>query len=289
MSLLLNQFFKKVTPSAVFQRALPKKAITSFFKYAANCSITPWKNWMIRRFIQKYGVNMQEAIQQTPQDFKNFNDFFIRKLKPELRPITFDEHDILSPVDGCVRQIGQIKAGKFFNAKGHFFTLYELLGGNFQRCIPFLQGTFANLYLAPRDYHRVHMPYAGTLKTMTYIPGKLFSVKESSVNAIPSLFSLNERLVLTFDTAIGPMVMVLVGAMIVGNLHVVWHGDITREKKIREWDYTQKPLHFNAGDEIGHFRLGSTVILLFDNEQALNIQWKSDLEKLQYGKPIGLC
>lgn len=229
---------------------------------------------------------MQEAIIQNPTDFKNFNDFFIRHLKPELRPLTVDSKFILSPVDGCVRQIGQIEGGKIFNAKGHFFTLYELLGGDFQRCTPFLQGSYANLYLAPRDYHRVHMPCDGTLKSMIYIPGKLFPVKESSVKAIPSLFSQNERAVLIFDTAMGPMAMILVGAMIVGNLHVVWHGDIKREKKIRQWDYTSNPHHLKAGDEVGHFRLGSTVILLFNQAEQI-IEWKSNLSNLRYGQVIG--
>lgn len=272
--------------NAAFQRILPQQTITWIFKKAANCSSVSWKNWMIQRFIRKYGVNIQEAIIQKAEDFKNFNDFFIRKLQPELRPIATDTDAILSPVDGCVRQIGAVNQGKIFNAKGHFFTLYELLGGDLQRSTPFFQGTYANLYLAPCDYHRVHMPYAGTLKTMTYVPGKLFPVKESSVNAIPSLFSQNERLILIFDSTIGPIAMILVGAMIVGNIHVVWHGDITREKKIRHWDYSDKPLHFKAGDEVGHFKLGSTVITLFTNKDK-TIEWNPDLQHLQYGQPIG--
>lgn len=279
-------FSKLSSPNAIFQRLLPQRAITSFFRNAANCSIKPWKNWMIRYFIQKYKVNMQDSIIQNPTDFKNFNDFFIRKLRPELRPISSDKNIIISPVDGCVRQIGQIEAGKIFDAKGHFFTLYELLGGNFQRCTPFLQGAYANLYLAPRDYHRIHMPCDGILKSMTYIPGKLFPVKESSVKAIPSLFSQNERLVLFFDTAMGPIAMVLVGAMIVGNLHVVWHGDIAREKKIREWNYSSNPYHLKAGEEVGHFRLGSTVIVLF-NQTTHAVQWQSNLSELRYGQVIG--
>jgi phosphatidylserine decarboxylase len=277
---------KNYSFNALFQRVLPQRTITAFFRNAANCSVKPWKNWMIRYFIQKYQVNMNEAIIQNPIEFKNFNDFFIRHLKPELRPIAKGSTTIVSPVDGCVRQIGQVEGGKIFNAKGHFFTLHELLGGNFERCAPFLQGAFANLYLAPRDYHRIHMPCDGTLKSMTYIPGKLFPVKESSVKAIPSLFSQNERAVLFFDTAMGPMVMVLVGAMIVGNIHVVCHGDITREKKIREWDYTSNPHHFKVGDEVGHFRLGSTVIVVF-NQTDQTINWESDLFILRYGQIIG--
>lgn len=272
--------------NAAFQRILPQKTITWVFKKAANCTTPPLKNWMIRRFIRKYGVNIQEAMLQNPDDFKNFNDFFIRQLKPALRPIMLDNKMIISPVDGCVRQMGHVIHGKIFNAKGHFFTLYELLGGNLERSVPFLQGTYANLYLAPRDYHCVHMPYTGALISMIYVPGKLFPVKESSVKAIPSLFSQNERLVLVFDTAIGPMAMVLVGAMIVGNLHVTWEGDIAREKEVREWDYTDHPIRLNAGDKIGHFKLGSTVIILFPNKEH-TIEWLKDLQNLKYGQKIG--
>lgn len=269
-----------------FQRMLPQRITTRIFRILANCSIKPWKNWVIRRFIEKYHVNINDAILQDPNDFKNFNTFFIRHLKPELRPICKDEKAIVSPVDGCIRQLGDIVEGKIFNAKGHSFTLYELLGGDEANNLPFSQGTYTNLYLAPSDYHRVHMPYSGKLERMIYIPGKLFPVKESSVEALPSLFSINERLVLFFDTAIGQMAVIFVGAMIVGNIHVVWHGDIAREKKIRTWNYTDKSIHFNAGDEIGHFKLGSTVIILFTNKEH-TVQWQNDLDKLQYGQKIG--
>lgn len=272
--------------SALFQRMIPQKAITWIFKKAANSSFKPLKNWMISRFILKYNVNMSEAMIQNIQLFENFNAFFIRQLKSELRPITRNEKTIASPVDGCVRQMGLVQQGKIFNAKGHAFSLYELLGGDLERCTPFLQGTYANLYLAPSDYHRVHMPYAGKLKTMIYIPGKLFSVKESSVNVLPNLFSQNERIVLVFETAIGPMVMVLVGAMIVGNMHVVWEGDIVRSKNIRQWDYSNDAIEFAAGDEIGHFKLGSTVFVLFTNQNH-TVTWEKELGHLQYGQVIG--
>lgn len=273
--------------NTAIQHMLPQRAITAFFRAAANCPQKTFKNWMIRRFIREYGVNMEEAIIQNPESYKTFNEFFIRKLKSEYRPMETDEQAIVSPVDGCVRQLGKIEKGKIFNAKGFPFTLYELLGGELARALPFFQGTYINLYLAPCDYHCVHMPYAGNLKKMIYIPGKLFSVKESTVNLVPTLFSQNERLVLIFDTDIGPMAVILVGAMIVGNLHVVWHGDVTREKNIREWDYTKKPLRLEKGDEVGHFKLGSTVITLFTNKSHL-IQWSNDLEKLCYGQKIGV-
>jgi phosphatidylserine decarboxylase len=270
---------------SVIEQMLPQRFTTWVFKICANSSIKPFKNWLISRFIVKYGVNIHEAIFQNPEDFKTFNEFFIRQLKQELRPICHEKQAIVSPVDGCVRQIGAIEHGKIFNAKGHYFALYELLGGSFERCVPFLHGKYANLYLAPCDYHRVHMPYAGTLKTMIYVPGKLFPVKESSVKANPSLFSQNERLVLMFDTNIGPMAVVLVGAMIVGNMHVVWHGDILREKKIRLWDYSNQLIRLNAGDELGHFKLGSTVICLFANHSH-SVTWIKELERLHYGQKI---
>lgn len=241
---------------------------------------------MIGHFIKKFHVNMADAEIENIDEFDSFNTFFIRKLKPSLRPITHNTRVVVSPVDGAVRQAGTVEHGNIINAKGHGFSVYTLLGGNFERCAPFLQGSFINLYLAPCDYHRVHMPYAGTLKSMTYIPGKLFSVKESSVNAIPSLFSKNERLVLMFDTAIGPMAVVLVGAMIVGSMQTVWHGDIQREKKIREWHYDPSLFHFNAGDEIGHFKLGSTVIVFFSHHHCA-VEWTTGEQKLHYGQKIG--
>jgi len=273
------------------QFLLPQRILTWIFGQAANCTAKPWKNWMIRRFARKYQVNINEALLENPEDYPNFNAFFIRRLKPELRPICPSKDAILSPVDGHVRQIGFIEHGKIFNAKGHAFTLYELLGGNLERTSPFLQGAFANLYLAPNDYHRVHMPYKGTLKSMIYIPGKLFSVRESTANTLPRLFSRNERLVLFFDTAIGPMAMILVGAMIVGSLSTVWHGDITRTSQIQIWHYEKDPMTFEAGDEIGTFKLGSTVILLFTHTAPHLIQWESnthcsDTASIRYGQKI---
>ncbi|WP_133127632.1 archaetidylserine decarboxylase [Legionella nagasakiensis] len=260
---------------------LPKQALTTFSGFLANVKKPAIKNHLIRRFIRQYGVNMSEALEETPENYACFNDFFIRHLKPECRPISTT--DIVSPVDGFVSEIGDITAGKLLQAKGRYYSVPQLLTCEQEKSSSFNQGRFATLYLSPKDYHRVHMPIEATLKDMIYVPGKLFSVQPVTSRTIPHLFARNERLVIFFDTAAGLMAMVLVGATIVGGIGTSWHGDIRRGRQKMHFIYpsdTNRILLPKAA-EMGYFKLGSTVILLFAENQR--VEW---LEKIHPGSRI---
>lgn len=271
------------------QYVVPKQTLTTFAGLLANIKISAVKNHLIRRFIKKYGVDMTEARQENAEDYTCFNDFFIRQLKPECRPLA--NVDIISPVDGYVSEIGRIEAGKLIQAKKRDYSVQQLLACDLALSKQFEQGVFATLYLSPKDYHRVHMPMSGTPKEMIYIPGKLFSVQPTTARVIPRLFASNERLVVFFDTAIGLMAMVLVGATIVGRIGTSWHGDVRRSRKSTNFIYTpeQNPEKWLLkGIEMGYFKLGSTVILLF--AEGSNIQWKQHIkagDKIQFGEPLG--
>ena len=223
---------------------------------------------VIRWFIKQYNVNMAEALHSDPQHFKTFNDFFVRELKPDARPITSDESVITHPADACVSQFGPITDGQLIQAKGHNFSAQELLGGDGALAAEFADGEFATLYLSPRDYHRVHMPCDGTLRQMIYVPGDLFSVNPLTAENVPNLFARNERVVSIFDTEFGPMAQVLVGATIVGSIEQVWAGTVTppRGNSVYKWDYPAQgnnAVVLKKGQEMGRFKLGSTVINLF--------------------------
>jgi len=235
----------------------------------------PWlKNRLIGWFVRRYQVDMREAQIEDPLAFENFNAFFTRALKSAARPLDTTDGTLLCPVDGAVSQIGDIGQGRIFQAKGHSFSAQALLGGDPERAAPFQGGRFATLYLSPRDYHRVHMPIAGTLREMIYVPGRLFSVNPLTASAVPDLFARNERVVCLFDTACGPMALVLVGAMIVASIETVWGGQIAPlQRKVKRFAY-DTPVHLQAGAELGRFRLGSTVILLFGQQK---INWNHEL------------
>lgn len=215
---------------------------------------------------------MSQAKQPDYKAYANFNDFFTRELKPELRPIAENPKIVISPVDGIVSQAGRIKQGRIFQAKGHYFNLVDLMGGSEARSLAFWQGQYTTLYLAPKDYHRVHMPFAGRLEEMIYVPGRLFSVNPKTASAIPSLFAVNERMIALFSTEIGPMAVIMVGAIIVAGIETVWSGVVAPGKKreIQVQRYTEKSVFLNKGEEMGRFQLGSTVIVLFANE---NVRW----------------
>lgn len=226
------------------------------------------KNAVIRWFIGRYGVNMSEAADENPASYESFNDFFTRALKPGLRPLAPGEDTIASPVDGTISQLGQVDQERVFQAKGQSFNLTELLGGDPERARPFVDGQFATIYLAPKDYHRIHMPLAGKLREMVYVPGRLFSVNPVTAAAVPRLFARNERVVATFDTDAGPMAMVMVGAMIVGSVETRWAGvvaptDGRREVAVSDYRHLNPGTRYERGEEMGRFRLGSTVILVF--------------------------
>jgi len=232
------------------------------------------KNRLIGGFVRRYQVDMSEAQQQDPLAFESFNAFFTRALKPEARPLDSTEGVILCPADGAISQIGDIGHGRVFQAKGHSFSTHALLGGDSERAAPFLNGRFATIYLSPRDYHRVHMPISGTLREMVYVPGKLFSVNPLTASAVPDLFARNERVVCIFDTACGPMALVMVGAMIVASMETVWAGQVAPlTRAVKRFSY-DGPIALEAGAELGRFCLGSTVILLFGEQQ---VDWVQQL------------
>ncbi len=253
------------------QYIVPKHGLTTFAGFMADVKNTRIKNYLIERFIKKYRVNMSEALIEDPRAYSCFNDFFIRHLKDECRPIA--QAEIISPVDGCVSEIGAIEQGQIVQAKGRDYSVKELLACNDEKAQQFVNGRFATLYLSPKDYHRVHMPIDAQLISMTYVPGALFSVQPTTARVVPKLFARNERLVVFFDTKIGPMVMVLVGATIVGSIGTSWHGDINRSKKMISFDYSNTPLL--KGEEMGYFKLGSTVVLLFADGEQVN--WDKSL------------
>ncbi len=247
------------------------------------------KNPVIRWFIKTFNVDMQDAIEQDITRFENFNAFFTRALKIDARPIDQSSDSICSPVDGAVSHAGPIKDGRIFQAKGHDYSLNELLGNDPERCAPFKNGQFVTIYLSPRDYHRIHMPVSGELRAQVHVPGRLFSVAPHTVNTVPGIFARNERVAAFFDTEYGPCAMVLVGAINVAAIETVWHGLVTppsgkQMSEIRYQDAESKSLE--KGAEMGRFNMGSTVILLFANQ----ISWNDDLtngKTLRMGEKIG--
>ena len=250
----------------LFQHLVPQHLLSRLAGKFANAT-TPWlKNVLIRRFIRRYGVNMDEAECSDPQDYPSFNAFFTRALKPGRRPIDPDTSAIVCPADGVISAAGAITGERLFQAKGKYFSLTALLGGDHILAECFKDGSFATVYLSPRDYHRVHMPLAGSLQAMIYVPGKLFSVNQATSESIDSLFARNERAVCLFDTAAGPMAVILVGAMIVAGIDTVWAGQVSPSTSwLSATDYgrQQPAIQIARGEEMGRFKLGSTVIVLF--------------------------
>jgi len=248
------------------QYLAPQHLISRFAGTVAECKIPGFKNALIAWFVKKYGVNMSEAALQYPEDFINFNDFFTRALKEGARTIASSSEVLISPVDGAISQLGEIKQNRIFQAKGQSYSVIELLGGDTERARPFMGGEFATIYLAPKDYHRIHMPCTGTLREMVYVPGKLFSVNPVTAQNVPRLFARNERVVAIFDTEFGPMAMVLVGAMIVASIETVWSGlvaPLKRQIKSTQYGPDQNNITLEKGQEMGRFKLGSTVVLAF--------------------------
>jgi phosphatidylserine decarboxylase len=257
------------------QYLLPKGALTNFAGRVAGAKGGAMTTRLIRWFVAKYDVNMDEAANPDIASYHSFNEFFTRALKPGARPLA--KADFICPVDGRISQFGDIEDDQIFQAKGHKFTTTALVGGDKSLADKFRHGHFANLYLSPRDYHRIHMPCDGKLTRMIYIPGDLFSVNPTTARGIPGLFARNERVVCVFDTANGPFVMTLVGATIVGSMATVWHGVVNppRQPSIGEWTYADQNIALKKGEELGRFLLGSTVVMLFpENTLAFNPDWQ---------------
>ena len=257
-----------------FQHIVPQHLLSRGVGRLAASENTFVKNTFIKNFAAKYQVNMAEALEENPLAYKSFNDFFTRALKPNARPIATDSKAIISPADGAISQIGAITADKIFQAKGHDYSVTTLLGGDEQRAAAFVGGQFATVYLSPKDYHRVHMPFTGKLTQMIYVPGDLFSVNTTTAENVPNLFARNERVVCIFDTEVGQMVVVLVGAMIVAGIATAWAGNLAPQGKNIVVTNYDGSIILKKGDELGRFYLGSTAIVLFG---ANVMQWRNNL------------
>lgn len=244
------------------QYLLPKKWLTAAAGKLASAQLGGATTSFIRWFVGKYQVNMDEAAQPDIAHYRSFNEFFTRQLRDSARPLA--KADLVCPVDGAISQCGAIEQDQIFQAKGHHYSTTALVGGDAELAAKFSNGQFATIYLSPRDYHRIHMPLRGKLQKMVYVPGDLFSVNPLTARGVPGLFARNERVVCVFETRIGPVVMVLVGATIVGSMYTTWHGQVNppRSRKPRHWDYQTQPIVLEQGDEMGRFLLGSTVVLL---------------------------
>ncbi len=256
------------------QYLLPKQALTALAGKFAGAEAGGLTTRFIRWFVGRYGVNMNEAAEPDIAAYKTFNEFFTRPLKAGARPLA--EADFLCPFDGAISQFGAIERDQIFQAKGHRYSTTALVGGDRELAARFENGSFATLYLSPRDYHRIHMPCDGRLTRMIYVPGALFSVNPTTARGVPGLFARNERVVCAFQTAMGPFVLTLVGATIVGSMATVWHGVINppRPGVLREWRYDDQNVVLKKGEEMGRFLLGSTVVMLFPKDViAFNPDW----------------
>jgi phosphatidylserine decarboxylase len=256
------------------QYLLPKLLLTRAAGRAAGAQRGALTHAAIERFVARYGVNMSEAANPDIRSYASFNEFFTRPLKAGARPLAQAQY--VCPVDGAISQLGAIEGGDIFQAKGHSYTSTALLGGDTALAQPFENGSFATIYLSPKDYHRIHMPCAGQLLRMIYVPGDLFSVNPATARNVPGLFARNERVVCLFSTAYGPFALVLVGATIVGSMATVWHGVVNppRSSDIRQWQYDKEKIELAQGAEMGRFLLGSTVVLLWpQNTIAFNTNW----------------
>jgi len=270
------------------QHILPHHALSSIMHAATRNRSTLYKNFIIKQVIKQYKVDMSDTLVKDYRDFQTFNHFFTRALKPEARPICGAANSIACPVDGAVSQIGKIENGQIFQAKGHSYSLQTLLG-NDNSAELFQNGSFATLYLSPRDYHRIHSPLNATLKKMIHIPGKLFSVNSVTVQNVPELFARNERVACIFETDIGPMAVILVGAIFVSSIETTWAGTITppNGKVIQTWEYDNDPVKLHKGGELGRFNMGSTAIVLFPEN---TMEWEASIQaesKIQMGQCLG--
>ena len=283
--------------SIIMQYILPKQAITALAGKLASKQCGALTTKVIAWFVKRYGVNMAEAANADISSFASFNDFFTRPLKAGVRP--FADAAFICPVDGAISQFGSIEKDQIFQAKGHSYSILALVAGQKELAHKFENGHFACLYLSPKDYHRIHMPCDGTLKSMAYVPGDLFSVNPTTAANVPNLFARNERVVCEFTSEkYGTFVMVLVGATIVGSMATVWHETVDgvkngiinppRTKNIRSWSYSDKNIQLKQGDEMGCFLLGSTVVMLFEKDALqFNADWQAT-KSIKLGEMMGV-
>lgn len=258
----------------LIQRLLPQRMMGRLVYHLARCSWGCVSRPLIGWFARRYAVDLKEAERSRLESYESLNDFFTRRLKPEARPIIGDGRTLISPVDGFLTQFGTADGGEMIQAKGLRYQLEDLLGEPRDRVAALISGSYATLYLAPHQYHRVHLPLAGTLQRTRYIPGKRFSVNNATAAALPRLLCRNERAVCWFDTAVGPMAVVLVGALNVSSISTAWLGEIT-SGSARVWDNAEPSGRgFRRGEEIGRFNLGSTVVFVLPPERAT---WRPEL------------
>lgn len=248
----------------VFEYLTPLSTLTYLSSKLTDAPMGQFTQWLIKKFVATYHIDLHECAQSDLTTYKTFNDFFIRKLKPEARPIASSNQCIgISPVDGTVGQAEEIRSGRLIQAKGVDYSLSALLGRRMEEVSLFDGGRFVCIYLSPANYHRIHMPLDGQLIRTIHIPGRHFPVGKRNVSYMSDLFTKNERLVCIFETAKGPLAVIMVGAALVGSIGTVWDGTVIRREGIEVKEYQAKNLHYQRGDEIGHFKFGSTVITLF--------------------------
>ncbi len=248
----------------IVQYLAPHQALSRLVYHATRWTFAPWKNWLIRTIVRKYHVNMAEAAEPEPTAYQHFNAFFTRKLRADARQFDPDHAAVSCPADGRISQAGRIANGRIFQAKGRDYSAVELLGGDAAAAAPYRNGSFLTVYLSPRDYHRVHMPLTGTLRTTVHVPGRIFSVAPFAVAGIPRIFARNERLVCHFDGDHGPFVVVMVGAILVSSVATVWDGLVIPPyaHAIREKSFAGRAITLQRGAEMARFNMGSTVIVL---------------------------
>ena len=269
------------------QYLLPKQALTALAGKFAGARAGGLTTAVIRWFVGRYGVDMGEAVNPDIAAYASFNEFFTRPLKAAARPLA--DAGFICPVDGAISQFGAIERDQIFQAKGHHYSTAALVGGDAGLAAQFRDGSFATLYLSPKDYHRIHMPCDGRLLRMIHVPGELFSVNPVTARGVPGLFARNERVVCVFESAGGPFVLALVGATIVGSMATVWHGVVNppRPGHLREWHYGDQQLRLQQGEEMGRFLLGSTVVMLFpQGALKFNPQW-SPQGPIRMGETMG--
>ncbi|HEY9131449.1 MAG TPA: archaetidylserine decarboxylase [Dyella sp.] len=276
-----------MTFNVLLQYILPHRFLSRIVYWATRWTFAPWKNFLIAKIVRSYDVDMTEAAQPDALAYQHFNAFFTRKLRPDARQADSDARSVLSPADGRISQAGAIVEGRIFQAKGQSYTAAELLG-NTASAEPYRNGSFATIYLSPRDYHRVHMPLAGRLMETVHVPGRIFSVAPFAVEAIPRLFARNERLVCHFEGEHGPFVVVMVGAILVSSVATVWDGLVIPPYApgIRRKSFADQHVVLERFAEMARFNMGSTVIVLFPKDVAKLDAWQPQ-QQLRVGQRLG--
>jgi phosphatidylserine decarboxylase len=279
------------SPFVTLQYILPHHLISRVVLVATRVKFAPVKNWLIGAFMRGFKPDLGDALQENPFAYASFNEFFTRALKPDARPIEGDARVLTSPVDGTLSQCGAIADGQLLQAKGHLYSLDALLAGAAPAwSARFRAGSFATIYLAPYNYHRIHMPTTGTLQEAWFVPGRLFSVNQATAAQVPNLFARNERIVLLFNGACGPFAVIFIGALNVGSMATVWHGDVTPRWSRRA---TALPLPaptertLQRGAEVGRFNMGSTVILLFGPDAVVLSAQLAAGQTMRLGRKLG--